>query len=70
MTPIEPLMTVTEFGRLVGVSRATAYRVVDEGLIATVRVRGRVAVTPQAVRDFIAANTTPARSRPRLRSTA
>jgi excisionase family DNA binding protein len=49
------LLTVEEFGRSIGVSRAAAYNLVKERRVRTVRVtpRGAIRVPAEAVREFI-----------------
>jgi excisionase family DNA binding protein len=47
------LMTVTEVATALRVSRATIYRLVNNGDLAGVRVGKAVRITRRAVRDFM-----------------
>jgi excisionase family DNA binding protein len=50
MTPAEPLVTVEEAGRALGVSRSTIWRLIQRGELASVRKGGRRLVPVAAVR--------------------
>ncbi|MBA2361424.1 MAG: helix-turn-helix domain-containing protein [Actinobacteria bacterium] len=50
----EPLLSVTSAARVLGLSRATAWRLVWAGELPTVRIGGRVLVEPETLRQFIA----------------
>ena len=63
------LSVSTDLPALLGVSRATAYRLVAECRIEHVRIGSRVLVTEAAVDAYIRAQTVPARRFPqRVRS--
>lgn len=55
------LLRVPDLAVRLNVSRSHAYRLVDAGAIATVRIGKSVRVTEQALAEFIAARSTPAR---------
>jgi hypothetical protein len=56
----EQLMTVAEFGRRIGLPRATAYRRVAAGLVDVVNVgtarQARLRITEVALRKYVEAN--------------
>lgn len=61
-TPTSPrLLTVPEFAERLHISRASAYRLIAAGDVATVRLGGSVRITEQAITDLIRAKTNPAR---------
>jgi excisionase family DNA binding protein len=53
------VLTVKEAGRVLGVSRNTAYKYANKGVIPTVRI-GRKLVVPRARLDALLAGETPA----------
>lgn len=54
---VEPLaLSVTEASAAIGVSRQTLYRMIADGEIATVRIRGRQVVRVSEIERFLADN--------------
>lgn len=51
------LYSVTEAAGLMGLSRATVYRLVSEQAIPVTIVRGTRKITEKSIREYIAANT-------------
>lgn len=58
---IEPLLSVREVAAVLGLSRATVYRLIDERELVCVRLDGRRLVEPEALRAFIAGRRQPGR---------
>jgi len=50
-----PLLTVTEAAEALGVSRATVYRWIADGLIPVIRWRGRTRIRRDALQQALAA---------------
>ena len=59
-TELEPLPSIEETQRLLGVSRHTVLRELDAGELVRVRVRGRVLVDPDSIRRYIERHREPA----------
>lgn len=49
----EPLYTISELGELLGVSRATIYRLLRRGELTALRVGSRQRFTPAEVRRYL-----------------
>jgi excisionase family DNA binding protein len=47
------VLTVTEAATVLRVSRATAYRLVDDGVLPTLRLRGRLKVPLEALENLL-----------------
>lgn len=45
--------SIPEAGALLGVSRTTVYELIKSGELTAIRVGGRRAVTPEALRTFV-----------------
>lgn len=56
-TPEPLLLRAPEVAKLLGVSRAKAYRLIKAGELPTVRIGGSVRVPREALREWISANT-------------
>jgi excisionase family DNA binding protein len=50
----EPLLTVSEVGALLRVSRTGVYRLIDRGDLMPIRVGGRIRFSPNDVRAYLA----------------
>ncbi len=53
MTVATPLLSVREAAQLMGVSRGTAYRLMDRGELSAVRVGGQLRVDRDELREYI-----------------
>ncbi len=58
-TAIEPLLTLPEFREVVKVSRASMYRLIADGELGTVKIRGRTFIEKNELRRFIEAHRSP-----------
>jgi excisionase family DNA binding protein len=53
---LEPLLTVPEAARLLGISKALTWRLSATGELPTVKIAGRRLVEPDSIRDFLDAH--------------
>lgn len=54
---LEPLLSVPETAKILGISEANAWRLIGLGAIPSVKVgEGRRLVEPEALREYIASN--------------
>jgi excisionase family DNA binding protein len=51
---VEPLLSIAEVVEILGVSEQTLYRLLREGELIPVRIRGRTLFEPSVVEEFIA----------------
>lgn len=59
MTTMPDTLPVPEAARRLGVSRTTAYRAVRDGLLPTLRIRGRVVVLREPLERLLRGATSP-----------
>jgi excisionase family DNA binding protein len=57
---IEPLLSVPQAAKILGISQCTLRNWIQRKKIARVKVGGRVMFRPDTIREFIAYNTRPA----------
>jgi excisionase family DNA binding protein len=57
---IEPLLSVPQAAKILGISQSTLRNWIQRKKIARVKVGGRVMFRPDTIREFIAYNTRPA----------
>jgi excisionase family DNA binding protein len=60
LEPIEPLLSVPQAAKILGISQSTLRNWMQRKKIARVKVGGRVMFRPDTIREFIAYNTRPA----------
>jgi excisionase family DNA binding protein len=53
---LEPLLTVAQVAEALGVAAKTVYRLVDDGELECVRVRGALRFEPATVRAYVEAH--------------
>jgi excisionase family DNA binding protein len=58
-TVLEPLMSVDQVAAVLGVSRATVYRLVQDGQIRVTQVRSRKRFSPSDISSYVSQATGP-----------